>query len=238
MQRLRGSIAVRERALQPSQLTPDGRDASAIDDLAWHLLTLDEDGSVGGCVRMLVHPKNVRFSDLMISRTAIMNCPERAEALQSAVEVEIARAKAAGAAVVEVGGWVLSDRLRWSAEAVRLVLGVWAWGQILGGAVGFATATLRNDSACILGRIGGSALSYGGGNEISAYYEPKYACDIQILRFDTNSYRARYQSIVNLLSVELGTAPVLCTRSVGMPISAMSPASYGIPDLAPAASAA
>lgn len=208
MQRLRGRIALSEGAIQVSQLTADGRDASPIDHLAWHLLTLDEDGSVGGCVRMLVHPRNANFDGLMVSHSALASCPERGPALRLAVEAELADAGRAGAAVVEIGGWVLTETMRCSTEAVRLALGVWAWGRMIGGAVGIATATIRNHSACILSRIGGRPLRHRG-ESIPQYFEPKYGCDIQILRFDSNSYSLRYQDIVEGLCDELDISPLL-----------------------------
>lgn len=214
MQRLRGGIAVREGALQASQLTSDGRDASHVDHLAWHLLTLDRDGSVGGCVRMLVHPRKTAFESLLLSQSALARCPERGPALRSAVESEIAGAESAGAAVIEIGGWVLTESMRCSAEAVRLALGVWAWGRMIGGAVGIATATVRNHSACILNRIGGSPLKHCG-EPIPKYFEPKYGCDIQILRFDSDSYRLRYQPTVDTLCAEFHRSPVL-TANAGL----------------------
>lgn len=235
-QRLRGHIAVREGAMRAEQLTPDGRDASPVDERAWHLLTLDDVGSVAGCVRMHMHAKNPRFSDLTISHTALAGCNERGPVLRAAVEAEIQHAQETGSAVVEVGGWVLADHLRRSSEAARLALGVWAWGQMLGGAVGFATATLRNHSACILGRIGGSALSHLG-REIPKFYEPKYSTDIQILRFHSASYGEQYRGLVQMLSAEFANIPVLCARPAMAAGGSIGPVSYGR-ELARAASAA
>lgn len=224
IQRLRGRIYLREGAIQPSQLTADGRDACPVDHLAWHLLTLDQDGSVGGCVRMLVHPRQASFENLIVSHSTLAKCPERGLALRSAVGSEIVDARSAGSTVVEVGGWVLTETMRCSTEAVRLALGVWAWGRLLGGAVGIATATVRNHSARILGRIGGRPLRHCG-EPIPQYFEPKYGCDIQILRFDSNSYNGRYAPIVESLCGELTRSPVLSTSAgPAFPLRTLYPA--------------
>ena len=226
MQRLRGRIALQEGAIQSSQLTTDGRDASPVDHLAWHLLTLDEDGSVGGCVRMLVHQPNPAFEHLIVGHTALAKCPDRGLALRSAVESEIADARSAGVAVVEIGGWVLTEAMRCSAEAIRLALGVWAWGRLLGGAVGFATATVRNHSANILGRIGGRPLRHCG-DPIPQYFEPKYGCDIQILRFDSNSFSGRYAPVVESMCDRLTRAPVLSANAGPfLPLCTLPTAAY------------
>lgn len=129
-------------------------------------------------------------------------------------------AQTSGAMVVEVGGWVLSEQMRGTAEAVRLALGVWAWGRLLGGAIGIATATTRNHSAHILGRIGGRPLEYRG-EVIPKYFEPKYGCDIQIMRFKSDSYSDRFAPIVDSMTAELIQSTVL---SAGKPAGRFTPA--------------
>lgn len=225
-QRLRGRIALSEGAIQKSQLTADGRDVSPVDRLAWHLLTLDLDGSVAGCVRMLVHPRHASYENLVVSHTSLANHAEGGSALQAAVESEMAAARKAGAVMVEIGGWVLTETMRCSAEAVRLALGVWAWGRLMGGAIGIATATVRNHSASILGRIGGQPLAYAG-EALPVYFEPKYGCDIQILRFDSESYSAKCAAIVESLCDELTLAPVVSPAEArDLPLRTPSPVVY------------
>ncbi|MBN9662094.1 MAG: hypothetical protein J0H49_28110 [Acidobacteria bacterium] len=202
VQRLRGRIALQEGALQASQLTADGRDASSLDARSWHLLSLGSSGRVEGCVRMLVHPRQPKFEHLNVSQTKLAKCAECGVKLRSAVESEMRVAQRVGAVVVEVGGWVLSEPMRGTPEAVRLALGVWAWGRLLGGAIGIATATIRNNSAYMLGRIGGRPLQYRG-EAIPQYFEPKYGCEIQILRFESESYSNRFAPIVDSMSAEL-----------------------------------
>lgn len=202
VQRLRGRIALQEGALQASQLTADGRDASSLDPKSWHLLSLGSSGRVEGCVRMLVHPRPSKFENLNVSQTKLAKCQECGIKLRSAVEAEMRVAQRVGAQVVEVGGWVLSEQMRGTQEAVRLALGVWAWGRLLGGAIGIATATIRNNSAYMLGKIGGRPLQYRG-EPIPQYFEPKYGCEIQILRFESETYSNRFAPIVDSMSAEL-----------------------------------
>jgi hypothetical protein len=227
VQRLRGRIAVEEGALRSWQLTPDGRDLSPLDVRAWHLLTLESDGTVAGCMRMLVHPENTSFDSLTLSHTSMAACPIRGKLLRSAVHSEIRHASRIGASLVEAGGWVLHESLRRSTAGARLALAVWAWSRLMGGTVGLATATLRNHSSDMLSRIGGRALAHEG-RDFQPYYEPKYGCEIQLMRFDSWVYEPRYAAIVENLCAELSDTPVISVEAT-LPV-AVHPAVYAQSD--------
>src|SRR5438105_10330649 len=49
MQRLRGSIYLRDGAIRPGQLTAGGRHKTPEDDSSWHLLMVDRVGGVDAC---------------------------------------------------------------------------------------------------------------------------------------------------------------------------------------------
>lgn len=70
-QQLRGRIALREGAVDPTQLVTDGRHVQAADYRSWHLLTLDAHGRVAACMRYLTHRRDASFSDLAISRSTL-----------------------------------------------------------------------------------------------------------------------------------------------------------------------
>jgi hypothetical protein len=119
-------------------------------------------------------------------------------------------------AFLEMGGWALNEALRHSTEAARLVMGAFAFGQLIGGAVGIATATIRNHSATMLRRIGGRALVHAG-TGLPVYFDPQYRCEMELLRFDSASYAIRYRRRVEELRSHLQSAPVLCASLADMP---------------------
>src|SRR3954452_21772387 len=55
MQRLRGRVYLGDEAIRPQDLTADGRHYTPIDELSWHLLTLDNHGQIAGCARLYAH---------------------------------------------------------------------------------------------------------------------------------------------------------------------------------------
>src|SRR5262245_8399172 len=75
MQRLRGRIYLNDDAINRSDLTSDGRHALPIDERSWHILTMDEQGKISGCLRFLEESKATRFEDLWISHAALVHCP-------------------------------------------------------------------------------------------------------------------------------------------------------------------
>lgn len=207
MQRLRGRVALSEGAIRPYELTPDGRHEAAIDKDSWHLLTLDERGRVGGCVRLRMHSPWTRFEDLGVSRSALARCSEWGLKLRTCVEAQLAQARRQRVPFVEIGGWVLTEQMRHSMEALRIALGAFAIGHLFGGAHGITTATTRNHSSSILGRIGGKGLMFGD-MPLPGYYEPQYQCEMKILSFQAEEYDNRYDSKIARLADQLAMAPV------------------------------
>src|SRR5205085_2211303 len=50
VQRLRGRVYLNDGALRPEQLTRDGRHETPEDPKSWHLLAMDDDYQVSGCI--------------------------------------------------------------------------------------------------------------------------------------------------------------------------------------------
>ena len=71
MQRMRGSIYLRDGAIRPWNLTADGRHFQAADSRSWHLLTLDRDGRVSASVRYREHENTVSFQELGLRNSAL-----------------------------------------------------------------------------------------------------------------------------------------------------------------------
>jgi hypothetical protein len=72
-----------------------------------------------------------------------------------------------------------------------------------------ATATVRNRSSSILRRIGGQRLETDG-TELPRYYDDRYGCEMEILRFTSVSMNPRYQGWTDQIRNSLLTVPVLC----------------------------
>jgi hypothetical protein len=208
MQRLRGRVYVEDGALQTSQLTPDGRHILSSDASSWHLL-MCQNNEVSGCMRYSVHYGSVPFHALGVAEAAPAQCEERSSAVRSAVEREIKKASLLGLGFGEAGGWALDRELRGSTAALRLVLSTYSLAQLLGDAIVLSTATLRNGSATILCRIGGEPLNLDTG-ELEDYYDPKYNCQMRLLRFDSRIPNPKYREGIQQHRIQLLNSTVVC----------------------------
>src|ERR1044072_2641944 len=59
VQRMRGSIYLKDGALQPHQLTADGLHQTPEDETSWHMLLVDKTQRVTACALYLEHENNV-----------------------------------------------------------------------------------------------------------------------------------------------------------------------------------
>lgn len=212
MQRLRGGVYLRDGAIQPSDLTNDRRHVSRLDKDSWHLLTVCGDGRVVGCARILPHSNSASFEALTVSHSAIAKCPEWGAQLRSSIEAERQRAHGSDFLWLEMGGWALSEELRGTTEALLYALATYAWSQLMGGAIGISTATERNGSASILRRLGGVSLEHKGA-ALPAYYDPKYRCQMEVLRFDSRIPNLKYAATVESLRSQMALVPVVSAKT-------------------------
>jgi len=207
MQKLRGRIYLKDGAIEASELT-DGKHRVDADDDSWHLLVLDEDDRVCGCVRQNVYPEKIAFSNLDVSRSALAQSEEWGEKLKVAVKSELRLSRRLNLPCVEIGGWALAEDIRGTTEAVRMALAMYSLSQLLGGSVGISTATRRHCSASILRRIGGRGLEYGGA-ELPTYDDPQFKCKMEVLRFYSWAPNPRYTVWIDKIKQELRTVHVL-----------------------------
>lgn len=208
-QRLRGKIYLELGALDESQLSEDGRHIHSADNRSWHLVTLDECGRVAACLRYLSHPSDVRFSQLTIAHSVLAKSGTWGQKLRSAVEGELAEAKHRGCSYVEIGGWAITEALRCSTEALRMVLTAYSFAQVSGGAMGITNATLRSCSASILRRIGAKTL-IAHGVELPPYFETEYqSIEAEILRFDSLEINPRYKRWMEECKANIRDVPVV-----------------------------
>jgi hypothetical protein len=185
VQRLRGQIYLEEGAIDSNSLDPDGRHYLPGDERSWHILALDEAGRIQGCIRSLPCCSTVRFGDLAVRETPLAACEVWGHRLKLAVELELERARAMAVDFFEIGGWALAKQIRCTRAALHTALSAYALAQILGGGVGLALATVRNQSASILKRIGGQALG-GADFQVPPYFDPRYGCHMEALTFNSS----------------------------------------------------
>lgn len=212
MQRLRGGIYLADGAIERRDLTPDGLHRTAEDERSWHLLMLDPGGAIGACVWYREHPNTVAREELRIRNCPLTGAAEWRSTLWRAVDAELALARRDGLRYAEIGGWAVAPENRCSPEGLLLALAAYSMGRISGGALGMTTATVRHASSTILRRIGGASLE-ADGVAVPAYYDARYKCQMELLRFDSRSPARQYRSIVESLERRLERVLVIATPS-------------------------
>ncbi len=210
MQRLRGRVYLEDGAVQPRDLTSDGRHQVSIDDHSWHVLSLNRDGTVCACLRYLEENRG-GFDDLWVRHAAITRSAH-GRMFRQAVEWEMSAARQMRMGFGEVGGWAVAEERRGTFEPLLIILATYGLLELLGSCMGVATATFRHSSATILRRIGLCSLSIGGG-ELPPYYDPHYRCQMEVLRFDSRFPSEKYRPWVSELRSSLMNAPVICRES-------------------------
>jgi hypothetical protein len=205
LQRLRGRIYLNDGALRSEQLTRDGRHETPEDPDSWHLMVLDDDDQVSGCIWYLAHEKP-SFDQLRIRHSAIAHDPAWSGKLRSAVENDFVRARQQEIHYAEVGGWAVAESSRLT-DCLLLILTTFGLSQLLGGAFVAATATLRHSSAPVLRRMGGARFK-GENFEVPSYFDPSYECEMELLQFDTRRPAPRFAWMVDALKRQLTTLPV------------------------------
>jgi hypothetical protein len=222
LQRLRGRVYLHDGAIEPWQLSADGRHAQEIDRWSWHLVSIQEDGRVTGCARYRVHGARVKPEDLGVWESALARHPSWQETLHQAVSGEIDLARRRNLVYVEVGGWAIAEDRRFTPEALDVALCTWALARSLGGCVGITTATTRNRSSSILRKIGGQPLPLGGatGTTLPSYYDPHYRCEMELLRFDSGTLNPRFEPRIDQLLRRFLEHPVVCAQDTRRPSAA------------------
>ena len=212
MQRFRGRMYLQDGAIQPAELTSDGRHVSSVDAQSWHVLSLDGDGKVVACLRYLEERHAKGFDDLWVRHAPVAACPVLGPRFRSAIETEMKRAKQMRIGFGEVGGWAVAESYRGTMEPLRIILATYGLLQLLGSSTGVATATFRHASAMILRKIGLTSL-LADGSALPPYYDPYYQCQMEVLQFDSRFPNPKYASQVEEFSACLASAPVICRDS-------------------------
>jgi len=203
VQRFRGEIYLKDGAIQPHQLTLDGRHQTPEDENSWHMLLLDARGRVSACALYMEHQGDVTFDQLRVRHCAMAEDNEWRPKLVRAVQRELDRAKGEGLRYVELGGWAVSEGSRGTAGPLALAFAAYGFSRRAAGALGMTTATFRHCSATVLKRLGGSRFEVDG-ETLPPYYEPRYQCLMELLRFDSRRPNSKYLGLIDQMRDTLG----------------------------------
>ena len=208
MQQLRGRIYLQDGAIGKDQLSKDGAHETPEDHKSWHLLSVDEAHRVTGCAWYLQHPRGVSPRALRVRHSPLATMREWRDVLWSGVGTELDRARRENLNYVEVGGWAVAREAANPTEGLIIALAGYSLGQICGHCLGMTTATVRHCSSSILRRLGGAPLDVRG-VPVPSYYDPRYGCEMEILRFDSRQPNPRYASLVTRLREAMANVKVV-----------------------------
>jgi hypothetical protein len=212
VQRMRGGIYLEDGAVQRHELSPAGLHETPEDLKSWHLVILSKQQRVSACVWYLEHEGATRMEHLRVRNCPLVHADAWRDTLRNAVESELSRARKYRLHYAEVGGWAVAKESRCTSEGLLLALAAYSLGRLLGGALGMTTATVRHSSSTILRRIGGSQLE-ANGSVVPPYYDPKYKCEMELLRFDSRRPNAKFRGVIDLLRDKLANVLVIGSQS-------------------------
>jgi len=207
LQRLRGSVYLHDGAITQAQLTADGRHHTSLDEKSWHLVILNGQNRISGCIWYLEH-EQASPAGLRVHSSPLAVSDQWSDTLRRAVESDISHAHREGLGFAEVGGWAVAPESRGTSEGLLLALGVYSLSQMTGDAIVVTTATARHSSSTMLRRIGGASLE-ADGVALPAYYDPKYNCEMELLRFDSRRPSVKYARLIDSLGYSLAKATVI-----------------------------
>jgi hypothetical protein len=218
VQRFRGSIYLHDGAIERQELSVDGLHQTPDDDKSWHLILLNKEQQVSACAWYLEHENSVAMDDLRMRHIPLAHQDEWGAKVRKAMKSELARARRDRLQYVELGGWAVAQESRRTSAPLTVALAAYGFsGRHGGGALGMTTATFRHCSATILQRLGWSRFDVDGVT-LPAYYDPRYKCMMEILRFDSGEPNPKYVSLIDRLRSKLADVLVVtrsdCTTAV------------------------
>lgn len=210
-QKLRGRVYLSDGAILESQLTADGRYQMIDDDSCWHFLLVDRTEQVIGCARYLLHPRTVSYEELQLSRSPLAFNSAWASKLRKVVGNTLQRTRQEGVNYVELGGWAVAEDYRNTKAALELLIGSYAWAELVGHCICSCTATVRNSSSSILRRMGASSLELEG-EAIPAYFDHQYGCRMELLGFDSRQLPPKFVPLLNQMRPKLKQSQIVQNR--------------------------
>lgn len=207
-QKLRGRVYFSDGAILQSHLTEDGRYQMSDDHDCWHFLLVDETEQVIGCARYLLHPRTVCYEDLRISHSPLAADAAWASKLRKIASDTLQRTRQEGISYVELGGWAIADEYRNTKAALEILVGSYAWADLVGHCICSCTATVRNNSSGILRRMGAGSLELEG-EVIPAYFDRAYGCTMELLGFDSRQLPPKFVPLLNQMRPKLKRSQII-----------------------------
>lgn len=208
IQRMRGGIYLKDGAVQVDQLSTGGLHETPEDANSWHLVMFKEGRQPSSCVWYMEHDNTADIEQLRVRNCPLRQISRWGDTLARAVRLELASARRQRLQYAEVGGWAVAPESRCTSEGLLLALAAYSLGRVFGGALGMTTATVRHASSTILKRIGGSPLQ-AEGTALPPYFDPKYACHMELLRFDSRRPNPKFALLIELLRYQLRNVEVV-----------------------------
>jgi hypothetical protein len=207
IQRFRGGIYLQDGAIQQKQLTADGRHETPEDSKAWHMLLMNEQ-KISACALYHEHKNTIEPEELRVRHCPLAVHADWASTLWKAVSGELARARREQLEFAELAGWAVAPEVRRTSGPLTMALAVYGFSRRHGGALGMTTATFRHCSAVILQRLGGSRFEVDG-TTLPPYYDPRYDCMMEMLRFDSRHPNPKYVGLIDQLRDKLTQVQVI-----------------------------
>ncbi len=186
------------------------------DERSWHFLIMDSRQRLSACVWYMEHAETASLDSLRVRNCPLVSRYAGTPRYRGAVEAELARARRLGLHFAEIGGWAVAPEHRCKSEGLLLALAAYSLGRAAGGALGLTTATVRHASSTILRRIGGSQLMSNDG-PVPSYYDPRYKCEMELLRFDSRHPSPKYAPLIDELTDRLAYVPVVASTLLDAP---------------------
>lgn len=208
MQRLRGRVYADDGAVSDADLSHDGLHQTPEDARSWHFLIRNPEGRVSSCAWYLEHDIHASIEALRVRSCPLRHDPHLGSSFERAVQRELDVARRDRLRFAEVGGWAVARECRCTSEGLLLAMAGYGFGRAIGGGIGLTTATVRHSSSTILRRIGGRHLRTD--NEvIPSYYDSRYDCQMELLRFDSRQPNARFEDVIEAIRERLRSVPVV-----------------------------
>jgi hypothetical protein len=210
VQRFRGRIFVQDNSLPASALDAQGRHNMPYDDEAWHLLVWDRYQNVCGAMRVGIHLQKhrpVRLEDLQISKF-LAHLPTATRSLVEGAARAYLRRIRSPSPFFEPGGWVIAENARKSTLASVLAAAVWSLGRAVGGSAGLSMATMKNNSASILKKMGGFEL-FSRGVPLAPFFDPYHGSQMELIGFDPSYLNPRLEATVAEIQEFINVLPII-----------------------------
>jgi hypothetical protein len=112
----------------------------------------------------------------------------------------------------------VAEKCRGTFSSLSLPLAFYGFSRRARGVLGTTTATSRHGSAAILKRLGGASVEIDG-TTIPPYYDPRYKCMMEILRFDSRQPEPRYLGLIDQFTEQLARVRVVARPETPAPAS-------------------